>query len=385
MSVKRTAFNVGLAAFDTLDGLLDLVRSTPPRTSEPKRILIWTVDRLGDVVRTTPAIRALAARWPNAEIEVVAAARASGVFVDHPQVSALHVIGAPHDLLQHRALARKLRGRDYDLGILAEVEPAWAKLGQMFMRRLAVPYWARFDLGLRPLKREVVTGIAPNLSWSELFLELAVSVGGQDDGAHTSLGVSNAARTEATEALQGADLSHGDGFIVCHPGTSALVIDRAWSADRYAAALDALHDAFELPVVVTGLAAETPLAQAIKNSCTRAVIHDFTAKLSFAGLTGVLDKARLTLINDTGPMHVSNALGTPTVVILGPTAPEVLGITASVTTLVRAHLPCQPCAWHTGLKACTNPLPYECLTAVTVDQVVTAASARLNEEVAHVG
>jgi ADP-heptose:LPS heptosyltransferase len=63
----------------------------------------------------------------------------------------------------------------------------------------------------------------------------------------------------------------------------------------------------------------------------------------------------------------------PTVAILGPTDPQVVGI-PETTEAVRVSLPCSPCARFAGWRACTNPCRYQCLHDITADMVISAVS-----------
>jgi ADP-heptose:LPS heptosyltransferase len=247
----------------------------------------------------------------------------------------------------------------------------------LVFRTLGLPFWVRFDLGLHVHPREAVLPIEPTASWPELFRDLAILAGGKDAGTNTALAVSTTAREQARTALRITGVPEGAAFLVCHPGVSTLILDRSWKIENYAATIDSLFNDFGLPTIITGLPSETPLARTLIAACRNKYVYDLTGKLSFDALTGVLERASLVLINDTGPMHVANSLGTPVVAILGATSANVLGVNPQTTSLVRAGLPCQPCAAHGGSRGCSNPVRFECLSAVTVPAVLAAARARL--------
>jgi heptosyltransferase-2 len=77
---------------------------------------------------------------------------------------------------------------------------------------------------------------------------------------------------------------------------------------------------------------------------------------------------RLFLTNDSGAMHVSSALGIPTVAVFGATDDTTTGPTGDLARVVREHAECSPCL----LREC--PIDHRCMTRVTAARVVEAAS-----------
>ena len=83
----------------------------------------------------------------------------------------------------------------------------------------------------------------------------------------------------------------------------------------------------------------------------------------------LLKLCRVVLTNDTGPMHVAAALGTPVVVPFGSTSPELTGPGLpgdSRNHLIKSDAPCAPCF----LREC--PIDFRCMNAISVDRVVEA-------------
>ncbi|MCC0064912.1 MAG: glycosyltransferase family 9 protein [Defluviimonas sp.] len=373
----RAAFETAARLFDRIDGLGHPLRGKPTGPDQPKRILIWTVDRIGDVVRGTLSVAALRRQFPHAEIVVVVANRALAVLAHNKAIDRIITIASPHSLADQRAGLAQLRGEHFDLGVLLEVEYFWVKLGQMWFRWLGVDRWARFDHGLARHPRETLVPIDPAKGWDALFADLAVAAGADATGLRPTITLADTAREGARKRLLQRGLDIEGPFLLCHPGTSALVIDRSWEAEKFGAVIRELHRETGLRTIVTGLPAETPLARTIVRVAGEPAAVDLTGLLSLEELMATIDAADLLLINDTGPLHIANALATPAVAVLGPTAPSVLGLDPDLVTLVHSALPCQPCAYHAGLKGCTNPEAYACLRAVTVEQVRDAALARL--------
>jgi lipopolysaccharide heptosyltransferase II len=94
---------------------------------------------------------------------------------------------------------------------------------------------------------------------------------------------------------------------------------------------------------------------------------------SLGELVEVIRAAELIVTNDTGPMHIAAALGTPMVALFGPTNPNRTGPYGRSADVLREPLECSPCLSQT----CRNPRQMECMIALSVDRVLEAALARV--------
>jgi ADP-heptose:LPS heptosyltransferase len=106
--------------------------------------------------------------------------------------------------------------------------------------------------------------------------------------------------------------------VVIHPG--AAYGARRWPAPRYAVVASALAAAGER-VVVTGSAAERPLAEAVVRDARLPPQRVLAGRTGLAELAALVAHARLVICGDTGVAHLATAVGTPSVVLFGPIAP----------------------------------------------------------------
>ena len=101
----------------------------------------------------------------------------------------------------------------------------------------------------------------------------------------------------------------------------------------------------------------------------QSAIFNLAGKTSLRELMALLKSCRVLLTNDTGPMHVAAALGTPVVVPFGSTSPELTGPGLPGDPrhrLLKSAAPCSPCF----LREC--PIDFRCLTGISVASVVDA-------------
>jgi heptosyltransferase II len=100
-------------------------------------------------------------------------------------------------------------------------------------------------------------------------------------------------------------------------------------------------------------------------------IHSLVGKTNVPALAGVLSQCRLLISNDTGPMHVGAAVGTPTVALYASTSPTWTHPFGS--ELIYPDIECSPCFQR------TCPIGYKCLHAISVEQVWKAAQRQLKK------
>jgi ADP-heptose:LPS heptosyltransferase len=275
-----------------------------------ERIAVLRANALGDFVFSLPALDALRAAYPAAEIVLLARPW-------HRHF--LHGRPGPVDRVVVVPRSRGVRGDEQ-----AGEDPR--ELDHFFERMRS----ERFDLALQlhgggrfsnpfvaRLEARVTAGCraddAPPLDrWirfvyfqSEIVrsLEVAELVGAAPVGVDPSLAVTS---EDGAEAAPYADRGP---YAVLHPGATGE--RRRWPAERFAAVGDALA-AEGMRVVLTGTAAERDVVTAVRERM-RAEALDACDALSLRGLCGLLASASVVVSNDTGPLHLANAVGTPTV------------------------------------------------------------------------
>jgi ADP-heptose:LPS heptosyltransferase len=95
--------------------------------------------------------------------------------------------------------------------------------------------------------------------------------------------------------------------------------------------------------------------------------RSLVGSLSLRDTAAVMATAATVVANDSGLGHVAAAVGAPTILLFGPTSPDVLGQFAPNVTVVRAGWPCEPCWSGARLAPCRRRV--DCLAAITPDQI----------------
>jgi ADP-heptose:LPS heptosyltransferase len=206
------------------------------------------------------------------------------------------------DTASVQAFMRAMREEEFDLAFQLY---GGGRYSNPFIKRLG----ARLTIGLKaadaePLDRWLPYGQPQNKRLQ--FLEVAALAGADTLRLGRELQVTDCDRREAAGVLR---LIQPKPLIVLQPGASDA--RRRWSAQRYAAVADALAQEGAL-IAVNGTGDEAALVREVIGRMDHAAL-DLAGKLSLPGLCGLLERASLLLSNDTGPLHLALAIGTPCV------------------------------------------------------------------------
>jgi ADP-heptose:LPS heptosyltransferase len=173
--------------------------------------------------------------------------------------------------------------------------------------------------------------------------------------------------------LTGA-FAHGGPLVVLHPGSGDHFPGRRWEPERFAELGARLAREAGARLVVTGLRSERALVVRVLRGAPEAL--DACDRLDGAELLALLSRADLLVANDTGPVHLADALGTRSVALYGPNTPHRYGPRLAGSRALFADLPCSPCLDDRTMKrsSCRH---YRCMEALDVPSVLAACRLAL--------
>ncbi len=155
----------------------------------------------------------------------------------------------------------------------------------------------------------------------ERQLDLVAAVGRRPDDLRLSFRVIDADRASLAAKMRAAGVDPSLPRIVVHPGASAP--SRRWPATQYACAVRELARRQHRALVLTGDTSEAALVtQVAAQAGAPAQVHDLSGRLALGEFGALLEGADLLVSNNTGPVHVAAALGTPVVDLHALTNPQ---------------------------------------------------------------
>jgi ADP-heptose:LPS heptosyltransferase len=281
-----------------------------------RRIAVLRANGIGDMVFALPALEALRATYPDAEITLLGASLHSELFANRPSpldrvvtVPLMQGVwlaeGSEEDSRERQeSFFAEQRAQDYDLALQLH---GGGRFSNPFVLRLG----ARVTAGLR------TPDAAPLDRWVRYiyyhpeilrYLEVVALVGARPVGLQPRLVVTDEDRAEATRAL--GDGGADGALAVLNPGASDP--RRRYAPERMAAVGDALARA-GCEIVVSGDDRDdVASADRIIATMTEPA-RSLAGRLSLGGLAGLLARATVVISNDSGPLHVARAVGTSSV------------------------------------------------------------------------
>ena len=158
----------------------------------------------------------------------------------------------------------------------------------------------------------------------------------------------------------------GRGFIHLHPTSRWLF--KCWSMERMIALIAALQTRGHRIVVTAAPAAEEmAMAKNILAELPQPAV-DLSGRLSLKQLAALTARAKLFIGVDSAPMHIAAAMGTPAVVLFGPSGDKEWGPWQVPHRILTSAHACRPC----GNDGCGGGKTSECLSVIPVEQVLDA-------------
>ncbi|MFF0306218.1 glycosyltransferase family 9 protein [Streptosporangium sp. NPDC004379] len=277
---------------------------------------------LGDLLTAVPALRALRRAFPGHRVTLAAPAPLAGL---------LPLIGACDDLLDVSGTGPvPLRRPDVAVNLHGRGPQSTAAL--LATRPARLIGHARPGLPGPPWPAQV----HERVRWCDLLTWHGIPA----DPADLTL-----TPPSAGSGAPERESHSGPAPVLVHPGAARPA--RRWPPDRFAAVAAALRRAGH-DVLVTGGAAERGLALRVAAAAGLPDEAVTAGRTDVTGLAALVARARLVVCGDTGVAHLASAFGTPSVVLFGPTPPELWGPPPGPHVVLWAGVPGDPHAGRPG-------------------------------------
>jgi len=344
-----------------------------------QKILIIRFSSLGDIVLATPLIRQLRTKFPKAQLDFVLRSEYRELLEFHPHLSHLYTFDIETGFTGLRQLKRQLKNNRYDviLDIHNNLRSRYICLGQVLagsrVLRVRKQQFIRFLLVKCKINlyHRIYGRIIP--VWEKYLrtaqpLGIDMPGGGEKntlEGGGLEIFISDQDGTSAENLRK--EKWGDDPYIAIAPG--ARHFTKRWPEEYYAALMHRINQEKNVKFILVGGKEDQSLCDNIVKRVGVERSYSLAGKLSIPETAAIIKGARLLITNDSGLMHVGDALKKPLIAIFGSTVRE-LGFFPSHPTsrvLENKELSCRPCS-HIGRDRCPKK-HFDCMKALTPDQV----------------
>lgn len=329
---------------------------------EPQNILVRMPNWIGDLIMATPVLTDLRNAFPKASITAMCKAPLCELLKEDQTIDELFCFTRPsNDFVrrQERDIIAKIQSGKYDVGVLTtnSFSSAWwfwqgrvkRRIGySAHMRRLLLNNPLQFPKG----KEHIVD------SFKRLLHPLGVPL----SKTMPRLFVTAKEVEESKQLLYQRGYSKGGKLIGINPG-AAYGSAKCWPPERFRALALRLLQETDAYIVFFGDVASAALVKEIVQGLPEKVI-DLAGVTSLRELACIVKDCNALVTNDSGPMHIGAAFGTPLVALFGSTDPAVTGPYGQNLSVINKQVNCSPCF----KRVC--PIDFRCMKQIGVDEVV---------------
>jgi len=330
---------------------------------ESRKIVVRAPSWIGDSILALPAMVNLKRNFPESELWIATQEWVRDLYPMAGLFEGVITLPDQNSLKNLFRSARKLRGFNFDMGImftnsfgsallfyLARIPQRWGykRDGRSLLLTKGVPvrnrenrhHQAHYYLGL-------ISGLGLKKYTTELILPL-----------------NQAEKARTKEWLNSMHIEIEKPVVIFNPGAFYGPAKR-WPVSKYSELASLLQQENGAQILITGSAEEALLADLIASGMSKKP-YILAGRTSLSQLAAVISSTDLFVTNDSGPMHLANALKIPVVAIFGPTDPQRTGPYQKPYILFHKKAPCWPCSY----REC--PFDHRCMMNISVQEVFKA-------------
>jgi heptosyltransferase-3 len=339
-----------------------------------QNILLIQLGDIGDVVLSIPAFRAVREHFPQAKIIVAIREKAKDLIQHIPWVDDAVVVNQDHRSLLHElryqwSFFSLVRNYHFDLvfdfrtgtrgAVLAFLSEAKERVGfydpDGFWRNRLFTRLYRLDYH-------------PSMHVAAYYYSLLQTDGLTVAPETPEMHVTPEMQKKAAPILKKEGVPSECPIIAIQP--FSLWHYKEWSADKYIQLIQRIISAYCVSIVITGSQDECERAKDLVDRCEGYAgrgrqVFNLAGKTSLGELAAVIEASQLFIGSDSAGMHIAAAVGTPTVIIFGPSAPASWAPTGNHHAIVQKGLSCVPCRQ----KGCDGSEVSRCLEELDADEV----------------
>ncbi|MDD4954000.1 MAG: lipopolysaccharide heptosyltransferase II [Candidatus Omnitrophica bacterium] len=329
-----------------------------------KRILIFNVNWLGDVLFSTAAIRNIRRNFPDSFIACAVPSRCYPILKGNPHLDEILIFDEKDrhkGILAKLDFARLLKGRGFDTVFLLHRSFRRALLCRLAGISQRIGYHTKKRGFL--LTEKIFMPKKDSLHRIDFYLNILEKAGLKIEDRYLEFFFSPEDEKFVDDFLKNNSVGRSDFLVALNPGGNWF--PKRWPKAYWQELANKLASRFGARVVVTGSVSDIPLAREIESSIQKKPIIA-CGKFNLKQLGALIKRVDLFITADTGPLHIANAVGAKKIIALfGPTSAQVTGpYPLKNVTILQKDVGCKVPCYKVNCK------DNRCMQAITPDEVI---------------
>jgi len=339
---------------------------------EPQNIIVRMPNWIGDLVMAMPILTDLRKAYPRARITAMCRQPICELLKSNPEIDELFCFSKASGFGRHserRNIVEKLRKGKFDLGILLthSFSSAWLFwLGRIRYRLGYESNWRKpFLTHSFPFPSQIQSQHLV-ITYKMLLAPLGIPI--SNTAPHLYL--TSQEIKEAEELLRQHGVRENATLVGINPGAT-YGSAKCWLPERFREVTERLLTDPDLYILYFG---DMASASVCKNICSglKDRVINFAGSTSLRQLASLISLCDVLLTNDSGPMHIADALGTTLVALFGSTSAVITGPYSEQSGVIHKHAECSPCY----KRVC--PIDFRCMKRIEADEVYFAVRRALD-------
>lgn len=340
-----------------------------------KRIIIIRMDRIGDVVLSSPAIKAVRKAYPKSHIAVLVRPYAREAVDGSPyidEVITYDKTGEEKSLFGKIKFIADLRNKRFDLAIVLHPKNSSHLLA--FLAGIPKRLGYNKKSGILLTKKVPHTKQYGLKHETDYVLDLLRYIGIESSDKSLHVPVNWQSEERVKVLFDKNRILQNDPVITIHPAASCR--SRRWPLERFAKASDILSEKYGARIIIISGPGDDKIMGDKVTELMKFKPLNLAGKTSVSDLVSILKRSSLLISNDSGPVHISCAVGTPVISIFSRKdrglSPERWGPVGKRDIVLHKDAGCEICLAHNCKRG------FKCLDMISVEDVLSAAEQILN-------
>lgn len=335
-----------------------------------KRILIFCPNWIGDVLFSTPVIKAIRHNQPQAHIACAVVPGCRDVLEDNPCLNEIIIYDQDGE---HKSLLGKMRF----ISILRQKEFDEVYILRHSLTRTLITALSKIKVrvGFSQKQNDILLTHSVNLNDKhchrcEMYLQLCRRMQMEAPDRNYEFFVRQKDREYINQLLESESVKKDDLFIVLNPGGNWE--PKRWPKENFVKLADALIEKYKAKVCISGSEKDLKLAQQITEAMSvKPVVA--CGRTDIKQLGALMERADIVISADSGPLHIASAVGSDVIAIFGPTSPAITGPCGKGRHIiihkdVGCRIPCYK----------PNCQSYKCMKSIEPSDILAAVGELLN-------